>query len=188
MHLLAISSGAPADRGHWRAVLASGIDALMIREKHLDGRPLLELTRWVQAEAPGVAVWVNGRLDVALAAGCGCHAPEAYPDVPLDLVPLSRPVHDPAQFAHRLACRQLLVSPIFEVPGKGPAWGAARLHAALDALPSTDARVLALGGIQVANLPDLRHPRLAGVAMIRALWESRDPARLVQDLRGAWSE
>ena len=37
---------------------------------------------------------MNGRLDVALAAGCGLHAPEAYPRGPLSalgLLALSRP-------------------------------------------------------------------------------------------------
>jgi len=82
---------------------------------------------------------------------------------------------------------QLLLSPVFATPGKGPALGAEGLHAWLEALPPTGARLLALGGIEPANLGTLRHPRLGGVALIRALWDSADPARLVQDLRAAWA-
>lgn len=186
MHLLAISPGEGFDRERWRAVLHSGVDALMIREKALEARALLELARWCRAEAPDVELWVNGRLDVALAADCGLHAPEAYPELPSDLVRLSRPLHDPAQAAGRLGAAQLLLSPVFPVPGKGDAFGAEGLHRRLDALPPFRGRLLALGGITPANAAELRHPRLDGLALIRALWNSGEPGHAVEALRKAW--
>lgn len=188
MHILAISPGEPFDAQHWLDVMNSGIDALMVREKQLEARSLLELVRWVKDMAPELPVWVNGRLDVALATGCGFHAPEAYPEVPSDLLPLSRPIHEPAQFGPRLGCRQLIVSPVFPVPGKGPTWDITHLHGALDALPPAETRILALGGIHAGNAAAVKHPRLAGVAMIRALWASGEPARVVEGLRAAWGE
>ena len=148
----------------------------------------------MRERAPGLELWVNGRLDVALAAGCGLHAPEAYPPVlpaaqeALGLKALSRPVHDPAQVAERAWVRQLILSPVFPVPGKGAAWGADRLLAALEALPPVAGRVLALGGITPGNAGALRHPRLDGVAVIRSLWSSADPARTVAALRAAWQD
>ena len=45
MHLLAVSPGEGFDRERWRAVLHSGVDALMIREKALEARALLEVAR-----------------------------------------------------------------------------------------------------------------------------------------------
>jgi len=188
MHILAITPGAGLDHPRWERVLRSGIDALMIREPGLEPRALLAAARWVRERAPGLELWVNGRLDVALAGNCGLHAPEAYPPVPPGLVDLSRPIHDPAQVPERSGARQLILSPIFPVPGKGPAWGPEKLHAILDALPGLPGRILALGGITAANAASVRHPRLDGVALIRGLWAGPDPARTVARLRAAWRE
>jgi len=175
------------DPAHWERVLRSGIDAFMIREPGMEVRQLLEAVRWVRSLAPGLELWLNGRLDVALAGGCGLHAPEAYPPVPPGRVALSRPIHDPAQVAERSGARQLILSPIFPVPGKGPAWGPGKLRAVLDALPPATGRILALGGIGPANAGRLRHPRLDGVALIRGLWSVPEPAQAVARLRAAWA-
>lgn len=186
MHVLAISPGEGWIASRWERVLASGIDGLMLREPAMSAAGLLRAARWVRAQAPQVEVWVNGRLDVALAAECGLHAPEAYPEVPWDLAPLSRPVHDPAQIPSRASARQLILSPIFPVPGKGPAWGPEKLHRILDGMPAGSCRTLALGGITPANAADLKHPALSGVALIRGIWSDADPEAVVRQLRSAW--
>ncbi len=186
MFILAISPGDGLAAARWERVLGAGIDALMIREPRLEPRDLLAAVRWARRAAPGLELWLNGRLDVALAGGCGLHAPERYLPVPAGLLPLSRPVHEPGQLPDRAGARQLLLSPIFPVPGKGPAWGVAKLHAVLDALPPGMGRILALGGITPANAGPLRHPGLAGVALIRGLWAGPDPAAVVAALRRAW--
>ena len=187
MFVLAISPGIGFQAQRWERLLASGISGLMIREPGLTPRELLAAVRFVRERAPGLDLWLNGRLEVALAAVCGLHAPEAHPPVPPGLVPLSRPVHDPAQLPARSQHRQVIVSPIFPVPGKGPAWGIDRLHAVLDALAPAPARILALGGITPDTAVRIRHPRLAGVALIRGLWDVPDPAEAVARLRAAWA-
>jgi len=186
MFILAITPGEGYDEARWRRVLASGIDAVMIREKQMDARSLLALTRRTQELAPDLQIWVNGRLDVALAAGCGLHAPEAYPEVPEGLLPISRPLHDAADFPARRAANQLILSPVFETPGKGSGLGSGTLRRWLDTLPPFPGRFLALGGITGDNCRELHHPRLAGVAMIRSLWTAADPAGVVGKLRDAW--
>src|ERR1044071_9466835 len=56
------------------AASPSGSVIIQIREKPLDGRPLLHLVRAAQPFAP---VLVNDRVDVALAAGAhGVHLPD----------------------------------------------------------------------------------------------------------------
>ena len=185
MHILAISPGLGFDAPRWKAVLASGIDAFMIREKQLGARALLDLARRTQDLAPNLELWVNGRLDVALAAGCGLHAPEDYPEVDPALLALSRPLHAEDQWGARQSCAQLLVAPVYPSPGKGAAWGVERLRRFLDRCEEGP-RLLALGGVNVGNAAALRHPRLAGAAMIRGLWEAEDPARAVAELRAAW--
>jgi thiamine monophosphate synthase len=186
MHILAITPGLGLDPALWERVLRSGVDAVMVREPQLDARELLVAVRWVRDLAPNLGLWVNGRLDVALAARCGLHAPEAYPQVPQGLLATSNPIHDPAQIPGRSAADQLILSPIFPVPGKGPAWGTEKLHAVLDAMPRTDSRILALGGISPENAPSLKHRRLDGVALIRGLWSAPDPGLVVSRLRAAW--
>src|SRR5947207_13091994 len=58
----------------------AGSVLVQVREKDLDGRPLLELVRAAQPFAP---ILVNDRLDVALAAGAaGVHLPERGLPVP----------------------------------------------------------------------------------------------------------
>jgi thiamine monophosphate synthase len=186
MFILAISPGRGFDRPRLKAILGSGIDGLMIREKQLEAGPLLDLAHLAQDLAPSMELWVNGRLDVALAAGCGLHAPEAYPEVPSGLLPLSRPIHSEEQIIARTGCRQLLLGPIFAVSGKGAPWGVERLHRVLEEFPAGP-RVLALGGISAANSAALRHPRLDGIALIRALMDAPEPIRVVDALRQSWA-
>jgi thiamine monophosphate synthase len=183
MILLAITPGLGVNRGPWQAVLHSGIDAFLIRERHLSARGLLDAVRWCQDTAPGVALWVAGRLDVALAAGCGLHAPEAHPEIDAGLVKLSRPLHHEDQWTTRNHADQLLISPIFPSPGKGGPWGAERLLCFLDGRQVGGPRLLALGGVDSSNVRLLRHTRLAGIAAIRPFWD-QDPRRAVAGLRG----
>lgn len=182
MIVLAITPGLGFARDRWAAVLRSGVDAFLIREHQLEARRLLAAAAWCRDTAPEVALWVAGRLDVAFAAGCGLHAPESHPDLEPGLVPLSRPLHDEAQWAGRNHADQLLVSPVFASPGKGAPWGPERLHRFLDALPEGGPRILALGGVDPAGAARLRHPRLAGLAAIRPFWEG-DPRRVVAAFR-----
>ncbi len=186
MFILALTPGVGFDATKWRAVLRSGVDGFLIREPHMETRALLQAARWCREEAPSLELWVGGRLDVALATGCGLHAPEAYPEVPAELVSLSRPLHDEHQLPARRGCQQLLISPVFAVPGKGKPWGAARLHAFLDAAPMGP-RLLALGGITAEQVPALRHPRLDGVALLRGIWDSANPQDAVGRLKDAAS-
>ena len=184
MILLAITPGLGFQRDRWAGVLRSGVDGFLIREKQLEARALLDAAAWCQDTAPGVALWVAGRLDVAVAAGCGLHAPEAHPEVEPGLVPLSRPLHDEGQWPSRRPADQLLVSPVFPSPGKGAPWGPERLARFLDGLPPGGPRLLALGGVDPPRAALLRHPRLDGLAAIRPFWEG-DPQRAVAAFRAA---
>lgn len=186
MIVLAITQGLGVERQAWGAVLTSGVDGFLIREKGLPARTLLDAARWCQDTAPDVRIWVAGRLDVALAVGCGLHAPEAYPEVPPGLLALSRPLHAAAQWPARATADQLLISPAFASPGKGAPWGPERLCAFLDHLSAGGPRCLALGGLTPQNAQDLRHPRLDGVAAIRPFWTG-DPRETVAQFRDAWA-
>ena len=188
LQILAISPGTGFHAPAWERVLGSGVDAFMLREPGMEVRGLLAAARWCRKASPETTLWINGRLDVALAAECGLHAPEAYPVVRGDLLPFSRPLHSKDQFDSRRDADQLLVSPIFEVPGKNQPWGPSRFHGFLDSLPADAPPIFALGGITAARLKEIRHPRLSGVALIRALWETQEPDALILQLRAAWAD
>ena len=187
MHLLAITPGRGFHPEAWARVLEAGVDGFLIREPAMEARSLLQAARWCRERAPEVELWVRGRLDVALAVGAGLHGPERYPPVPAGLARLSRPLHAAEAAEARRDAAQLLVSPVYPSPGKGPPWGVVRLHAFLDAFEAPGPRLLALGGVEATNAAALRHPRLDGVAVIRALWDAPDPAVAAAALRAAWA-
>lgn len=178
MHILAITTGEGFQPERWTPVLQSGIDALLIREPNLQPEDLRAAAHWCLEREPEVRIWVRGFK----VQGCGMHLPEGGESAD---AALSRPLHSEAQWPSRSHHAQLLISPIFPTPGKGPAWGAQRLRAFLDGLPETGPKLLALGGVTGEGAMELRHPRLAGVAAIRPFWQG-DPQRAVEAFRQSW--
>jgi thiamine-phosphate pyrophosphorylase len=169
--------------------LAAMVDAVpgaivQVREKQLDGRTLYELVRSIVAivRPRGGRVLVNDRVDVALAAGAdGVHLPEtglpiadARALAPGLLIGASR--HSVEGAVAAAGADLVMLGPIWDTPGKGPALGVAALTAARAALPASTA-LIAVGGIDSAARADAA--RAAGadhVAAIRAHWSASDPA------------
>jgi thiamine-phosphate pyrophosphorylase len=151
---------------------------VQVREKDLDGGPLLALVR--EALATGARVLVNDRVDVALAAGAhGVHLPErglALADArallpPSALVGASR--HDLAGVVAAAAAGADLIQlgPIWPSPGKGAPLGLDALRAARDAIAGC-AQLVAVGGIDSETRA--REALAAGadaVAAIRWAWD-----------------
>ena len=154
-----------------RAAAASGVDLIQVREKDLPARELVALVRRaVEAASPyGSRVLVNGRVDVALAAGAhGVHLPG-------DAIPATewrRVV--PAGFLIGVSCHALaddvsgadlaVFGPVFETPGKGPAVGLARLT---EFIRAVEIPVFALGGVTQENAAACAAAGAAGIAAIR---------------------
>ena len=178
--------------GRLAAILARvprGAVAIQIREKDLDGGPLLRLAREiVEIAAPvGAPVWINDRLDVALIVGAdGVHLPEdglAIADARAVrgeralLVGASRHTLADVLIATRAGADLVQLGPIFDSPGK-PAVGPAILGVRAR-MPSTT-RLVAVGGIDSPERA--RAAAAAGadaVAIIRAAWTSSDPEAAV---------
>jgi thiamine-phosphate pyrophosphorylase len=74
----------------------------------------------------------------------------------------------------------LVLSPIFDVPGKGQARGTDALRRARALSP--DAVLFALGGVTVANGNDCYDAGAHGVAVQRALFGAKDPASVARGL------
>ncbi|HTR51838.1 MAG TPA: thiamine phosphate synthase [Kofleriaceae bacterium] len=166
-----------------RAVPAGAV-AIQVREKHLDGGPLFALVRDVIAL--GAPVWVNDRVDVARAAGAhGVHLPEsglAIADARAIggalQVGCSRHSSEAAVAAARDRADLVQLGPIWATPGKGEPIGPGALRVRLGG-----AQLVAVGGI---DSPERARAAIAAgadaVAVIRAAWETDDPAGAVAAL------
>jgi thiamine-phosphate pyrophosphorylase len=166
----------------WLARLAAaGIGALQLREKDLDDRPLLELARAARAALPPpAAVLVNGRLDVALAAGAdGAHLPAD--GVPLDAVRrrfgprvlLGRSTHRVEEVERALqdGADYVTFGPVWPTPSKaryGPPRGLEELARAT----AVGIPVYALGGVMLSRFGEAAAAGAAGVAGIRLFQEA----------------
>ena len=94
----------------------------------------------------------------------------------------SAPVHD-ADEVRRAIDRQadiVLVSPIFETPGKGPARGLDAIREARALGPNV--KIYALGGVDASNARACIEAGADGVAAIRAIFSAPDPAEAAMAL------
>ncbi len=159
-----------------RRLAAAGVRALQVREKSRSDRAVLELTRQARAGLPRTtAVLVNGRIDIALAAGAdGVHLPAD--GVPLEAlrrrfgpgVLLGRSTHrvDEVERALQEGADYVTFGPVYETPSKrgyGPPPGLGELaRAAKIPLP-----VYALGGVTLSRFGEVAEAGAAGAAGIR---------------------
>lgn len=182
--LLAISNSQVMPGPRWRQwcseLGAAGVDGLQVRRKGCSDRALLALASEARAVATGPrTLFVNARLDIALAAGAdGIQLPASGLPLPtvrrlLESLPgpsllVGRSTHTPDEV--RLARDQgadfVLFGPLFETPskaGKIPARGLSALTQAIaSGLP-----VLALGGIDASNARQALDRGAWGLAAIR---------------------
>ncbi|HVR99641.1 MAG TPA: thiamine phosphate synthase [Thermoanaerobaculia bacterium] len=184
--LLAISdrtSVAGGDLTPWfQSLAAAGVDGVQLREKDLDDRAVYGLTRLaLSALPPPACLLVNGRLDVALAAGAhGVHLPAD--GVPVSAlrrrfgpeVLLGRSTHsvEEVERARDDGADYVTFGPVYATPSKqsfGPPVGLEALaRAARTGLP-----VYALGGVTLARLGEAAAAGAAGVAGIRLFQDER---------------
>lgn len=178
------------------ALAAAGVRLIQVREKDLAGRRLFHLVEQVLAAVARVAgeqcrVVVNGRPDVALAAGAqGVHLPSRGLPVAAvrRLVPPSFLIgvstHTPADVedARAAGADYVFFGPVFPTAthpgaaGTGPDGLVPALKAAAG-LP-----LWAIGGIHERTVGDLGQLPLAGVAAMRALLLADDPDLAVRAL------
>jgi thiamine-phosphate pyrophosphorylase len=171
------------------SVAAPGV-LVQVREKDLDGGPLLALVQ--AALATGAAVFVNDRLDVALAAGAhGVHLPER--GLSIESARGIAAAHGRTRgreamsggFRIGASCHSIegalaasaagadlvQLGPIWDSPGKGPPLGPGALTAARSALGAGGARLVAVGGVDgEARARNALRSGADAVAAIRAVW------------------
>ena len=148
----------------------------------------------VGSDRPAVSLFVNDRLDVALAVGAagvqlgqGSLPASAARRINANWW-IGRSVHslDEARCALDEAADYLFVGPVYATathPAVEPL-GLARLGE-IARLPCP---VIAIGGVTPERVPEIRRAGAYGVAAIRALWSAADPAAAAREMLTAMDQ
>jgi len=188
---------------------AAGVDWIQLREKDLSGKSCATLTsralRRVLKQAglgrPSTRLFVNDRLDVAIAEQAGgvhlgenslpveqairlVQASGATRPRPGDfLVGVSTHSLEAARSAASGGADHIFFGPVFATPSKS-AYGAPQgLKRLAEVCASVTIPVLAIGGITLQNVDACFSAGASGIAAIRLFQDSDDPAATVRALR-----
>lgn len=175
------------------AVVRAGVGAIQLREKDLDGRPLLaRAERLVSLCRPsGVRLFVNDRSDVAVAADAdGVHLPAAglrTEDVRaiVGTRVIGRSTHSAEEIRAADGVDYVLFGPIYDTPSKrayGAPQGLSKLAAAAGVC---DRPIVAIGGVTPDRVPALLQHGAAGVAVQGAILAADDPSTIVRSFLDA---
>jgi thiamine-phosphate pyrophosphorylase len=181
-----------------RRAAAAGAGWIQIREKDLDARALVSLTRFALAETRTTAALtlVNDRLDVALAANAaGVHLGEN--SLPPERVIEWRRSTGRLDFLIGVSCHSLesaraaglggadyiFFGPVFATPAKA-AFGAPQgIEPLREVCASVEIPVLAIGGVNLENAGSCVAAGAAGIAAIRLFQDLTDSAELAARLK-----
>jgi thiamine-phosphate pyrophosphorylase len=162
--------------------------AVQLREKDLPGRALFELARALRTITRDAGAWlfVNDRLDVALAAGAdGVHLgggslpiADVRALAPRLRIGVSTHARADVERAARGGASFVVFGPVFDTPSKRALGSPLGLHALSDAC-AVGVPVLALGGVTPENAPACVGVGAAGVACIRPVMCATNPSAVV---------
>ena len=182
-----------------RAAVAGGVTAVQVRDKTASRRELYELTLAVRAVLdPGVALFVNDAVDVALLAGAdGVHV--GQDDLPAAqvraLLGPDRLLGLSAGSDEELAVALALPPGTVDVVGIGPVWstptkpdagsglGPGGVAALAGKAAAAGLRSVAIGGIDVGRAPQVTG--VDGICVVSAICAAADPAAAARALREA---
>ena len=175
------------DRVVSRLATAGADLALHARGRSLTGREHFDLAVRLSAHPPTL-LFVNDRLDVALASDAA-GVQLRHDSLPVDAARglrsewwIGRSVHSLAEARDAVAHRAdyLVTGPMYATtthPGSTPL-----SMDTLRAIVQLGSPVIAIGGITVNRVGELRRLGVYGIAAIRALWDAPDSAAAARDL------
>ena len=168
--------------------------AVQLREKDLSSAALFELAQQLRpiTQRYEAALFINGRVDVALACGAdGVHLGEGalLPAVIKQVAPgltVGLSTHSVADVenARQRGADFVVFGPVFATPSK--AFLTARGLGDLGVAASGPLPVLALGGVEVNNVDACAEKGAFGVAVIRAVLSAVDPGDALLRLVSRW--
>jgi thiamine-phosphate pyrophosphorylase len=179
-----------------RAALAGGARSIQLRGKDQPAREQAALARALLRETRrcGALLFVNDRLDVALAAGAdGAHL--GQDDLPMDaarriappgfLVGVSAETPELARAAERAGADYVGTGPVYATGSKadaGEAVGCGRIEEVARAVRIP---AVGIGGIEAGNAGEVVRAGAVGVAVISAVMRAADPERATRRLLDA---
>lgn len=176
-----------------RAALGAGAGAIQLRDKHADARTLLARARALRelTGPAGALLFINDRLDVALAAGAdGVHlGPDDLPVrsvrrvVPDGfLVGYSADEPDAARQARDDGADYIGCGAVYGTTTKDVGDEAIGLDALDRVARAVDLPVVAIGGVTPERAGEVARTAAAGAAVIGAVMGATDPAAAVRSL------
>jgi thiamine-phosphate pyrophosphorylase len=174
-----------------RAALQGGAPAVQVRAKTESARETVELARVLREKtrAAGALLFVNDRVDVALAAGAdGAHLgdddlplPAARAVVPAGfLLGRSADTVEQAVLAREEGADYVGVGPVYATATKADAGSPVGLSRIAAVSAAVGIPVVGIGGIDVSNAAEVVRAGAAGVAVIRAVMAAADPSDAVR--------
>jgi thiamine-phosphate pyrophosphorylase len=177
------------------AAVRGGVTLVQLRDKHADARVLLLTARALKAvlDPVGVPLIVNDRVDVAHAAGAGCHVgqsdlpaaaarailgPDAIIGISLDDPEQARAI-DPALVDY------VAHGPFAATVTKADAGGPTGTEGLAATRRLTGLPLIAIGGIDPRNAAAAVRAGADGVAVVSAIMAAADPEAASRELRAA---
>jgi thiamine-phosphate pyrophosphorylase len=169
-----------------------------VRERDLDGRGLLTLTKRIVAIVHGRAgsVLVNDRIDVALAAGAdGVHLRANSLPVAVarrlvgadKLLGVSTHTVDEVARAEADGADFVVLGPVYDTPSKREFGAPLGLGVVAEATRRARIPVFAIGGVTAERAADVMRAGAAGVAVIGAILSAPDVSHAARALLDATS-
>ncbi|KIF52704.1 thiamine phosphate synthase [Vibrio owensii] len=178
-----------------RKAVEGGVTMVQVREKHGDVRAFIERAQAVKdiLKDTDVPLIVNDRVDVALAVDAdGVHLGQSdMPAIiareligPNKILGLSIENEEQLAEADSLPIDYIGLSAIFATPTKTNTkkhWGINGLKMALE---TTSLPIVAIGGINESNIPQLSATGVHGLALVSAICHAEDPKAASEYLLG----
>ena len=181
-----------------KKAVEGGVTMVQVREKHGDVRAFIERAQAVKniLKDTDVPLIINDRVDVALAVDAdGVHLGQSdMPAIiareligPNKILGLSIENEEQLAEADSLPIDYIGLSAIFATPTKTNTkkhWGIDGLKMALE---TTSQPIVAIGGINESNIPQLSATGVHGLALVSAICHAEDPKAASEYLLGLMS-
>jgi thiamine-phosphate pyrophosphorylase len=180
-------------RAQLEGALAGGASVVQLRLKHTADGAALALARWAaqRARAAGALLFVNDRFDLALLSGAdGVHlgqddlAPEELPaEARRLLVGFSTHTRAQVEDSRSRPIDVVAYGPVFGTASKVSEYGARGLEGLREAVSLAAHPLVAIGGIDAANLAAVRAAGASAAAVISVVANAPDPAQATRYLQ-----
>lgn len=169
-----------------RAALRGGAPAVQLRMKDASAREMSEFARTllVETRAAGALLFINNRVDVAIAVGAdGAHV--GQDDLPVHaaraiaprgfLLGVSAETAELARAAEADGADYVGVGPVYVTGSKADAGDAVGVERIAEVAAAVRIPVVGIGGITIDNAPAVLRAGAAGIAVISAVMRADDP-------------